>query len=228
MWALIVIILALVTASDVWNKIDARLAEAAKDSLGFDTPVNYHLMAKTVSLLFICTFGVVLTAYTLAYTSDELISYFGEYDDDTKTEGDQKTDASEVDPDGTSAQWDLGITHMITTFYAYFVYTAISYGGFIFFSTYGTLEDKVQCDFNVPDSQYDGVKDIISNIKDYDSCIANILDVFKKMDVNKNGYLERCEDAQFQHFMGSTVEYATKFSSEFSAASAEDICSYYK
>lgn len=88
MWALVVIILALVTASDVWNKVDARIAEAKAESIGLDTPVTWTLAIKTVALLFIATFGVVLTGYTLAYTSDELISYFGEYDNDTKTEGD--------------------------------------------------------------------------------------------------------------------------------------------
>lgn len=113
---------------------------------------------------------------------------------------------------------------MIATFYAYFVYTAISYGGYIFFATYGGLEDNLQCDFNPPAGQYDGVKDIIASVKDYDSCIANIDDIFKKMDINKNGHLERCEDANFQHFMGSSIEYATKFSSEFTIYSGRAIC----
>jgi len=82
------------------------------------------------------------------------------------------------------------------------------------------------CDFTAaPAGQYDGIKDIMANIKDYDSCMANILDIFKKMDINGNGHIERCEDANLQKFMGSTEEYATKFSSEFSVAGAQAICS---
>ena len=169
----------------------------------------------------------MITAYTLACVSDELISYFGEYDDDTKTEGDEKTDSSADDADGTSAQWDLGITHLLTTFYAYFVFTAIAYGGYIFFAIFQPLDDSnIVCDFSAaPSDQYDGVNAILGNIKDYDTCMANILDVFKKMDINGNGYIERCEDASFQHFMGSTEEYATKFSSDFSVTSALALCS---
>jgi hypothetical protein len=50
------------------------------------------------------------------------------------------------------------------------------------------------------------------------------LNVFKKMDINGNGHVERCEDASFQQFMGSSEEYATKYSSEFSVAGALAIC----
>jgi len=174
----------------------------------------------------VVTFGTVITAYTLACTSEQLISYYGEYDDDTKTEGDEKDDSSADDADGTSAQWDLGITHLLTTFYAYFVFTTISYGGYIFFLIFSPLDDSnIECDFSAaPNGQYDGVKDVLSNIKDYDSCVANILNVFKKMDINGNGHVERCEDASFQQFMGSSEEYATKYSSEFSVAGALAIC----
>jgi hypothetical protein len=131
-----------VTAGEIWNKVDGRLAEAAADSIGLDTAVSWNAAVKTSALLMIVTFGTVVTAYALACTSDELISYFGEYDDNTKTEGDQKTDSSATDADGTSAQWDLGITHLLTTFYAYFVYTAISYGGYIFFLVFDPLDDS--------------------------------------------------------------------------------------
>jgi hypothetical protein len=92
-----------VTAGDIWGKVDGRITEAAADSIGFETPVGWNLAIKTTTLLFICTFGVALSAYSLSYTADELISYMGEYDDNTKTEGDEKTDSSADDADGTSA-----------------------------------------------------------------------------------------------------------------------------
>lgn len=121
-------------------------------------------------------------------------------------------------------QWDWIITHGITTAYAYFVLTAISYGGFIFYGVFDPLDDTPECDWDVDTNHYDGVSAIIGQINDYDSCMANILFIFAKMDLNNDGYVERCEDANFQHFMGSTKEYAAKFSSEFSKSSARALC----
>lgn len=188
------------TASDIWGKVDGRLAEAAADSIGFETAIGWALAIKTITLLFICTFGVVLSAYSLSYTADELISYLGEYDDNTKTEGDEKTDSSADDADGTSAQWDIGITHLVTTFYAYFVFTWIAYGGYTFFAFYNPLDDTVQCDDISSTNfiiKYDGIQDIISQMKDYDSCMAVIDDIHKRLDVNGNGIIDRCEDVRF-------------------------------
>lgn len=212
------------TASAIWSKVDARIAEAAADSIGFDTAVSWTHAIKTIALLFVSCFGIVLTGYSLAYSADNLIGFYGQYDDDTKTEGDDKNDASNDDPDGTSIQWDLLIVHGLETFYAWFVFSAISYGGFIFYSLFNPLDDNIECDFNVPASQYDGTMAIIGNVKDYESCMANIDDVFKKLDANGNGFIERCEDANFQHAMGSTKEYSTKFSSEFSVAGLRALC----
>ena len=161
-WSLIVIIIAFVSASDIWTKLDARLAEAAAASIGLENPLTWTMAVKTSALLMVCTFGVVVTAYALSDTADELISYFGEYDDNTKTEGDQKTDASADDPDGTSAQWDVGISHMITTFYAYAVFAAISIGGYIFYTSFSPLEDNVVCDFEqTPPGTYTGINDLL-------------------------------------------------------------------
>ena len=102
--------------------------------------------------------------------------------------------------------------------------TSISYGGYIFYLVFDPLDDTPECEWVSDTSHYDGVGAIIGQIKDYESCVANIGDVFKKMDLNNDGYLERCEDANFQHFMGSTKEYAAKFSSEFSPSSALALC----
>ena len=116
------------------------------------------------------------------------------------------------------------IYHFVVTLYSYWVFSWIAYSGFIFYSLYQPLNDTPECDFDVDTSHYDGIKSIIGNIKDYDTCMANIDDIFKRMDLNNNGYLERCEDAAFQHYMGSTKEYAAKFSSEFSVSSARALC----
>lgn len=44
------------------------------------------------------------------------------------------------------------------------------------------------------------------------------------MDLNKSNMIERCEDAKFQFFMGSTKEYALKFSSAYTRPAVQQIC----
>ena len=85
------IILALVIASDVWNQVDSRIEEAAKDSIGLDTAVSSIHAVKTVALMFVAAFGASLTAYSFADSSFQLISWFDNYDT-TKNEACQDND----------------------------------------------------------------------------------------------------------------------------------------
>lgn len=224
LWAFVIIILSITFASQIWEKVTLRVAEAKASSVGLDTPVSWMHAIKTTALLFVQTFGVVLTGYSLAYTSDPLIGYFDKYDDDTNNEATKKEDGSQVSTDGTSARNDIGISHMITTFYGFAVFVAISVGGMIFFNQFDPLEDNIQCDMELPDGAFDGVKAILANITDYDSCRANMDNLFKKLDLNQSGIYDRCEDALFQKFMGATDEYAIKYSAAFDIYAARAIC----
>ena len=62
-WAFIAIIIAFVVASDVWGKLDARIVEAAKDTIGLDTAVSNNHAVKTIALMFVYSFTTVLTGY---------------------------------------------------------------------------------------------------------------------------------------------------------------------
>jgi hypothetical protein len=130
----------LVTASDIWAKVDGRINEAAKDSIGLDTAISSIHAVKTLALMAVATFGVALTGYSLAYASEKLIHYWDQYDQ-TNREACEDGDSSKCDTAGTSVQWDWIITHGITTVYAYFVLTSISYGGFIFYGIFNPLDD---------------------------------------------------------------------------------------
>lgn len=118
------------------------------------------------------------------------------------------------------------ITHLISTFYTYFVFTMISYGGFFFlYQFFYEAKDNFVCDFTDLDkSAYNGVTDLLQNIKDYDSCMANIDAIFDFEDQNKDGFIDRCEDASFQVAMGSAEDYAIKFSSPFSRSDLRHVC----
>lgn len=57
-----------------------------------------------------------------------------------------------------------------------------------------------------------------------EECLATIDAAFAIQDLNGDGYIDRCEDAILQHLFGSTKEYATKFSGEFTKATYSKIC----
>lgn len=226
---MVVVIVALVFASDVWAKVDARIEEAAKDSIGLDTAVSNVHAVKTVALMFVSTFSAVLTAYATAWSSDWLLkwwdAYTGERNEACNDDNNYGQPACNgKDANGTGVTWDWIIVHGLITDYFTFVMWSISFGGFIFYLIFNPLDDTPECNFDVDRSHYDGVQAIIGSISDYDTCLANIDDIFKKIDMNNDGTISRCEDAAFQHYMGSTREYAGKFSSEFSAASARALC----
>lgn len=101
-WALLVIILSLVSASELWQMTDNRLAEAEAESIGVETPIRLDLAIKTATLCMVLAFGVVVSAYSLGDTANELVSWFDKYDDDTNSEG-TANGASDKDPAGTSA-----------------------------------------------------------------------------------------------------------------------------
>lgn len=94
LWALIVIIMSLVGAGDIWNWTDQRLAEAKKDSMGLETAISWHLAIKSVALIFIVTMGVVVAACGLSEIANEVITYFDEYQNDVNTEGNLKQEPS--------------------------------------------------------------------------------------------------------------------------------------
>jgi hypothetical protein len=48
--------------------------------------------------------------------------------------------------------------------------------------------------------------------------------VVEIMDLNKNGKVDRCEDAQFQYIFGESREYAMKFSGTFTKESLLKVC----
>lgn len=102
LWALIVTIVTLNAASSIWNELDERFAEAAASSKGLETPVNWVISIKTTFLMMIYILGVLISAYSLGEITNEVVTWFGEYDNDTNSEGTDKTNGN-ADPDGTSA-----------------------------------------------------------------------------------------------------------------------------
>lgn len=75
-WGLVMSILAVVFASDVWQQLDDRLAEAKSDSKGFETKLEWTLAIKTTTLLMLIGIIMVITGYSMGELAPEAINYF--------------------------------------------------------------------------------------------------------------------------------------------------------
>lgn len=115
----------------------------------------------------IISLGNVITGFTLGDVADELLTWFDEYDNDTKTEGTDKTNGR-VDLSGTSAEQDI-IQHFVVTIYGFLVLLAISIGGNAFSdSFFANLFDdgfgvtSASCDVTLADaSLYSGLQALV-------------------------------------------------------------------
>ena len=103
---------------------------------------------------------------------------------------------------------------------------AISIGGQIFMQNFLGFDDNLVCDFTQASaSTFSGIGAVFQGMTDRASCLAKIDEAFAIQDLNKDGLVSRCEDAMLQHYLlGSTKEYATKFSGEFNKAGYRKIC----
>jgi hypothetical protein len=127
LFALTMALSGLYDAYNVWGAMDARLAEAAEGSIGLENAFTWEKAIKASSLLMVIALADIISGFTLGDIADEVVTWFGEYDNDTKSEGRDKKDG-DYDADGTSAETDIYI-HMGTTLYGFIALAAISIGG---------------------------------------------------------------------------------------------------
>lgn len=109
--------------------------------------------------------------------------------------------------------------------YSYVVIGMIAVGGNLFGNYFMGYDDNFECavDEFVADD-YKDFYDLAKTMKDRASCAKVIQQIFDIEDINNDNYVERCEDAKFQHAMGSIPYYAKKFSSAYTRDSFNQIC----
>jgi len=196
--------------------MDKRVEEGAETVLHAETVLTYDKGMKHFFLSWLAGISAMITGVSLAEAAASLIAFFDEYDDDTNSEASEKGDSSNRDAAGTSAQYDI-LYHLLVVFYGYFVLSAISYGGYIFMMDHTGFDDDFTCEFEsgVTQANYAGAFPILLSMKNYDDCMTKIDQVFPFFDDNNDGFISRCEDAQFQYTMGESKEFAMKFSAPF-------------
>jgi hypothetical protein len=141
LWSFVIIIWSTVAAGQLWELIDARVAEAATTVAGDETPLTWDKGMRNFFLAIIAGFGAMISASALGETAYELVGYFDGYDDKTNSEC---APSGCSDTAGTSAQNDL-ITHLVTVFYSIFVLSTISFGGYTFMMSHVGFDDDFDC-----------------------------------------------------------------------------------
>lgn len=187
---------------------------------GLETPLSWDKAIKSITLCLLIGIATLISGYALGETAEELISFFGEYDDDEKKEADDKhTGAKYIT--GTAAQFDL-IYHTVIALLGWVVFTVVVIGSHIFHLVFWTLDDDFTCD--ILEGDYSAVDAIVETFTTKEKCLKDVGNAFKLLDKDGDGVISRCEDASYQVSHGSTKEYALKYSTTWTMGSAEKLC----
>jgi len=163
-WSLVVTILAFITASTLYDELEARSVAAATEGL-YGQAVNIIDGIKGFTLLAILAMGVWISAYIIGDTADELLDWFNEYDANTRREAIAKTTGI-YDADGAAFLFDF-VYHAITALYSFFVMSAIMIGGYVFAFGFYSFKPVANCNLATADANaYTGISTGILALND--------------------------------------------------------------
>jgi len=145
-WAIVQSVYGTYLASQNWDALDARVAEAKKDSIGLEDVMSGEKTIKAVTLHLLVALMIPLIGYCLGEVAAPLIGWFDNYADKTKTEGTDK-DSGNADRDGTAVREDV-YYHAIAVVYGMFIMGCINFGSYIFMGEFLNIngDDGFTCD----------------------------------------------------------------------------------
>lgn len=223
-WSLGVTYMSFEHASHVVDELNRREYAVYNDGQ-FGHVVDPVTAGKQSVLLMVLAFATWVAGHSLSDNADELLNWFDHYADDTKTEGDDKT-TSVVDEDGTSILYDL-VYHSTTLVYAYTVFTTIIMGGYWFAMNYMKFKPVENCDLgSVDNSKYSNIVSDFEGLTQstYTECMAVMKTTSNTIDLNNDGFIDRCENAKFLKAIGNSEEYSLNYSSSGSLLGLQEYC----
>merc|ERR1719247_3823467 len=120
-WSLAISVVGYVEGALLWERYETM--EAAGQTVTIVQGYKYLALGMVIGI------GAWISGLSLGDSAAELLGFFDNYDDKTKTEAKDSDD--NFDPDGTAIQYDLGF-HFITLLFSYLTISAIAIGGYIF------------------------------------------------------------------------------------------------
>lgn len=166
----------------------------------------------------------VIGGYSLGEVADDLITYFDEYADKTKERAKDKN-TGVYDLYETAMRHDI-IYHYVTVFLGYTLFSWITFASHAWAEHFMIFNDDIDCDFNMMDQTVlDDAGAIFRQVTSLEKCYELVPQFLKVLDVNQNGWLDRCEDANnLVHLMGNTEAYGRKYSHALPHAFAYHRC----
>lgn len=107
------------------------------------------------------------------------------------------------------------IFHYVTLVMSELVFSVIGFGGMAFGFMYMGYTDLNECDMDLLDAgKKQDILNLFGKFTTLESCYDNIIPLMKIADVNNDGNIGRCEDANLMRVLApsNTVEYAMKYS----------------
>lgn len=230
LWSFVIVILSIVAGAELWRLMDERYYESLQHVAGDETPLTWDKSVRNFFLCVIAGFGAMIAGGSLGAAIEKVIAFFDKYDGITSKEacdGSSGTcpDGRAADADGTAVIYDI-LYHLTATFYGEFVLSVVSWGGYIFMLGFMGFDDEFDCEFvdGIDQSHYLPLFAEVVKMNNYDDCMAGGAAFFPLLDLNGDGFVTRCEDAQFQFLMGETREYSMKFSAPFTPGGLGKVC----
>lgn len=222
-WSMLMTVLALVEGANIWQTLEARERGVKEDGAG-GVALDDLQALKLVVLCIIMGVMSIVGGFSLGDVADELITWFDHYAENGRTKQEYTNPDGQQDPDGTAAQYDI-IYHYVTLLFGYVVFTAITVGGYIFGLSLLRFNDEFTCDFDaVSDELKAEIGAVFATMDSVEKCYEVLPAAMLKLDVNKNGIIDRCEDATMLNYFGNTEEYAKKYSHSAPLSAAARRC----
>lgn len=151
---------------------------------------------KFFALSMVVGIGSSIGGYSFGSVADELITYFDEYSDDKYKQEAKDKKTGEEDAFGTAAGWDLLYPYGVIVM-AELLYTVIVVGGFLFGFTNANFDYPLECDtFDKMDkATRQQLQMMLNLVHDLPSCYNAMPIVFLIADLNQDGVLDKCENA---------------------------------
>lgn len=212
LWSIMMSAMSFAGAGMLWTMVEEREKGAATEGkLGEAFDIIQAI--KFFTLCMVVGFTSVIGAFSLGDTAPQLLTWFDEYADDTKSEGQDKR-SLELDPNGTAAMYDI-IYHYMTLIMGYMLFSVIAFGGHVFGFMFMDYTELEECNMDLLDQgKKDEILKIFKTFTTKKLCYENIEALMKLADVNHDNNIGRCEDANLMRVLApsNSIEYAKKYS----------------
>lgn len=211
-WAVLLTVMALVAASEVWTMVEERERGVAEDGAG-GSPFDALEAMKFFTLEMIIGIGAIIGGYSLGDAADRLITLFNALDDHTYVEALINSLSRDYENDTPIAN-DL-IYHYVILFMGMAVFTSITLGGYVFGFNFLHYTDTIDCSTQaaIDDVTFGEIFGYFQKVRiDLETCYENMPALMHLLDHNQNGVIDRCEDYQLLKYLGNTEDYSMKYS----------------